>query len=274
MTASHGSDTPESITPGTPDDPDTELPILPTATAEPARRSADDDHDAPIEPADNNAVGESDDVLVTARGLDFGAGPRRVFAGLDFQLPVGTLGAVHGSTGSGRSTLLLALIGRAPKLHGRLQVAGYDALRPGKALRQITTAARIATVVDVEPKHSIRDAVADRAVIDGISNGPARRTFTDLTDRLALDVAADDLVEDLDAYRQTLLALILAALRPSKLLVLDDLDRGLNLDDQDRLYDAIGRLMDYTGSTVVISTVEAASIPDHAEVITLPSLTA
>lgn len=249
---------------------DTEGRGLTIRSAAHAGTGPEDDHDELIKAADETDPG-TEAQLVTGHGLDFGAGPRRVFAGLDFTLSAGTLGAVHGPTGSGRSTLLLALIGRAPKLQGRLDVAGYDALHPGRALRRITTAARIAAVVDVEPKHSIRDALADRAVIDGISTASARHTFSELTDLLGLDAPADDLVEDLDAYRQTLLALTLAALRPSKLIVLDDLERGLSLDDQDRLYVAIGQLMDHTGSTVVVSTTEPGSIPEHAEVIDLPS---
>lgn len=214
---------------------------------------------------------EDDTDLVIATGLDHGTGVHRVYAGLDFRLPADTLGVVHGTDGSGRSTLLLALIGRAGGIAGSLQVAGHDALRPTRALRDITTAARIGTVVDLEPKHSVADALADRAATDGLRTAAARTRYAELAETLSLRLSPTTLVEQLDALHRTVLSLALAALRPSTLIVLDDAHRGLDLDDQRRLYQTIRALMTHTGSTVVVSTVEASTVPDDAVVIDLPA---
>ncbi|SDS60187.1 ATP-binding cassette domain-containing protein [Microlunatus soli] len=233
---------------------------------DPDQQDAATDQPGPAPTSDD--VADSD--LVIATGLDYGTGIRRVFAGLDFRLTAGTLGVLHGTDGSGKSTLLLALIGRAGGVGGSLRVAGHDALHGSKKLRSITTAARIGSIVDAEPKHSVADAIADRAAVDGIRTGRARSTFDELADVLELRVSPDQLVEELDSYQRSTLELALAALRPSTLMVLDDLDRGLGVADQDRLYRAIIRLMAHTGSTVVASTVEPDTIPYDAVTIDLP----
>jgi ABC-2 type transport system ATP-binding protein len=163
------------------------------------------------------------------------------------------------------------LIGRSPKLGGTLQVAGVDAIGQPRRLQKISTAARIGKYIDLEPRHSVTQALLDRTAYEGLRRTDADRSYRRAAEILELKVADDELVEDLSRYQQSLFAVALACLRENTLLVLDDADRGLNIGDQVRLYQALDALIDATGTTVVVSSVEPASIPADASAVELPA---
>jgi ABC-type multidrug transport system ATPase subunit len=209
--------------------------------------------------------------LIIAQGLDFGTGVRRVFGGLDFAIPAGRLAVITGQAGTGKSILLAALVGRFATFRGRLQVAGLDAHSESARLRRITTAARIGTFVDLEPKHSISDALAERAAIEGLRRHEAEQGFNRLAGMVGLDLGPDALIDDLDGYHRTMLTVLLAMLLPSRVLVLDDGHRDLNTADQRRLSDGLVQLAAETSTTIVVSSVETTTIPYDAVRIDLPS---
>jgi ABC-2 type transport system ATP-binding protein len=208
--------------------------------------------------------------LVNGRGLLAGAGPHRVFGGLDLEVPAGALAVVLGPRGSGKSLLLLALTGRGSQLIGTLEVTGLDAIGQARRLRAVTSVARIGTLIDLEPRHTVADAIDERAAIDGLSRSTAADSYGRLAALLDLRVQPDDLIGTLDGYHQALLAVILASLRPSELVVLDDVDRGLPVADQRRLFAALVRLITATGTGIVASTTEPETIPDDAVPVQLP----
>jgi ABC-type sugar transport system ATPase subunit len=78
---------------------------------------------------------------------------------------------------------------------------------------------------------------------------------------VGFEVARRDLVDDLPALEQAVVAVILATRRPSRLVVLDDADARLDLADPRRLYEAL-QAVAATGPTVAVSTTEAAGLPD------------
>ncbi|GAB3919684.1 hypothetical protein GCM10011575_36740 [Microlunatus endophyticus] len=210
--------------------------------------------------------------MIIAEGLDLGTGELRVLAGLDFEVGADRLAVIIGPAGTGKSALLAAIVGRFTGVRGRIEVAGLDADRQSRQLRKITTVARLGSFVDLEPKHSITDALAERAAIEGIRLRQAERVYDELADLLDLDLDPGQLIDDLDGYQRAALTVILAMLRPSSVLVLDDAHRDLTIDDQHRL---LGRLVDLAGrtaTTIVVSTVEPTTIPYEAVRIDLPEL--
>jgi len=210
--------------------------------------------------------------MIIAEGLDLGTGELRVLAGLDFEVGADRLAVIIGPAGTGKSALLAAIVGRFTGLRGRIEVAGLDPARQSRQLRKITTVARLGSFVDLEPKHSITDALSERAAIEGIRPRQAERAYDELTDLLDLDLDPGQLIDDLDGYQRAALTVILAMLRPSSVLVLDDAHRDLTIDDQHRL---LGRLVDLAGrttTTIVVSTVEPTTIPYEAVRIDLPEL--
>jgi ABC-type transport system involved in cytochrome bd biosynthesis fused ATPase/permease subunit len=79
--------------------------------------------------------------LVVAEGLSLAAKQGPVFTDLRFNWPKSTLVAVVGPSGSGRSSLLLALVGRLRGVTGRLSVTGLDAIRESRKVAQQTSVA-------------------------------------------------------------------------------------------------------------------------------------
>lgn len=202
--------------------------------------------------------------VIIADGLDFGTGDRRCFAGLAFEIPPDRLAVITGPAGSGKSILLAGLVGRFTGLRGRLEVAGLDATTRSRRLRKISTAARIGSVVDLEPRHSIAHSVAERVAIEGLRRRAAEDSYDRLAPLLDLDPEPGRLIDDLDGYQRTALTVVLAMLRPSTVLVLDDVDRDLNTVDQRRLLDGLARLATETSTTIVVSSVETTTIPYDA----------
>lgn len=219
---------------------------------------------------DVQAAGDQPGPMIKVEGLDLGTGELRVFAGLDFEIPADRLAVIIGPAGTGKSALLAALVGRFTGLRGRIEVAGLDAMRQSRQLRKITTAARLGSVVDLEPKHSITNAIAERAAIEGLRLRQAEHAYDELAGMLGLDLDPGRLIDDLDGYERTVLAVVLAMLRRSTVLVLDDAHRDLNTDDQHRLLDELVDLADRTSTTIVVSTVESTTIPYGAVRIDLP----
>ena len=79
-------------------------------------------------------LGEAgDDVLVRIRGLVFGHGGRRIFDGVDLDLPRGKVTAVMGPSGTGKTTLLKLIGGQLRPESGRIEVDGQDVHALSKA---------------------------------------------------------------------------------------------------------------------------------------------
>ena len=66
--------------------------------------------------------------MIAGRGLAKRYGERRVFAGIDFELPDGGFLLVTGPNGSGKSTLLRVLAGLAAPTAGELELPPRDAI--------------------------------------------------------------------------------------------------------------------------------------------------
>lgn len=209
--------------------------------------------------------------MIIADGLDYGTGDRRCFAGLDFEIPADRLAVITGPAGSGKSILLAAIVGRFTGFRGRLSVAGLEARSQARRLRRISTAARIGSFVDLEPKHSIADAVAERAAIEGLPRRQAETSYNRLAPLLDLDPEPDRLVDELAGYDRTALAVVLALLRPATVLVLDDLHHDLNSADQQRLLDGLAGLAADTSTTIIASSIETTTIPYDVVRICLPT---
>jgi ABC-2 type transport system ATP-binding protein len=207
--------------------------------------------------------------LVVADGLSLASkqgGP--VFTDLHFCWPESGLAAAVGPNGSGRSSLLLAVVGRMRGLTGRLSVAGVDAVEEHRTVAQRTSIARISDLVELEGQLSVAECITERALIDAVAPQHAETLFAAMERTVGFEVARRDLVDELPALEQAVVAVILATLRPSRLVVLDDADARLDIADQRLLYEAL-RAIAAAGPAIAISTTEAAALPDDVPRIAL-----
>ncbi len=230
-----------------------------------AARPPTANHDASSD-SDTNRTDQDD--YISASGLSLSTRHGPVFSGLSFSFPKGSLAVIEGRSGTGRSTLLLAIGGRMRGLTGSLTVAGLNGLTSAKEIRKTSSIARISGLVDLEGQLSVKDSIIERALIDAVEPRRSEAVFGHAETILQRTFGRDLLVDDLSALDQTLLAVALASLRPAHILILDDADRNLDITDQRELMAALLRITE-TGVTIVTSTIEIEAVPASAVTLSL-----
>ncbi|MGA4842515.1 ATP-binding cassette domain-containing protein [Streptomyces sp. G45] len=225
----------------------------------------------------------------TARGAavsaaDFGLkGPRGwAFRGIGFTAEPGSLIAVEGPSGSGRTSLLLALTGRMRATEGSATVDRSRLPKQLAAVRRISALGPVPGVTDLDPSLTVAEHLRERALLErrftgslrGLLRPPgeraaASRLRVDAALRAAgLDVEAlpkgpRTSVRDLDRLEALRLSVALALIGRPRLLGVDDTD--LKLSDAERAFawDLL-RSIAASGTTVVAVCSEA---PEGAVVV-------
>ena len=224
--------------------------------------------DAPVEIVPVNLA--RPEPALHATGLGVGADGQWVFAGVEILVRRATVAAVVGPQGSGRSSLLLAVTGRLAITAGTAAVAGVLVTTDAPAVRALTAVARLGDLVVLEPTLTVAESVDERSLIDGVTPAAGRVRFAEAARVLGLAVPDYLLVRDLTQEEATLLAVAVTCVRPSDLIVLDDLDRGLNGPAQHRVIKALSRLA-LVGPAILVSTTDGWPVrPVVAAMVTLP----
>jgi len=206
--------------------------------------------------------------VLAAAGLGLLTKAGWVFQNVDLTLRPGSVAAIVGPAGTGRSCLLLTLTGRMAASTGRLMVAGHLVEDAEANIRAITAVARIGSVAVPEPGLTVRESIDERCLMDNVNAKVGRTRFVDACNamRVAFDPAA--LVGSLIGEQATLFAVALACVRISAVIVLDDLDRGVSAAMQQTMLDALIRLA-VTGPTIIVSTTDRIPVMDADVVLDL-----
>ncbi|MFJ5027969.1 ATP-binding cassette domain-containing protein [Streptomyces sp. NPDC088560] len=209
-----------------------------------------------------------DGVDVTAEGLGL-KGPRGwAFRGLTFDAVPGSLIAIEGPSGSGRTSLLLALTGRMKPTEGTAAVGGLALPQRMAALRRISAVANAAGVTDLEPALTVGEHLRERALLQSrfgdslrelLRPRPQRAHEARLRVDAALAAAGLDLetlpkgsrtaVRDLERLQELRLSIALALLGRPGLLGVDDVDLKLSDTERAAAWDLL-RSVTRAGTTV------------------------
>lgn len=208
---------------------------------------------------------KSSGVLVQARDVTVRWTHGTAMGPVSFDATAGLPLAVSGPAGAGRSTLLLALAGRVRGLSGELVVDGVDAVAHPRRLRRSTAVARIGGFAELEPTLSVEDCLTERTLLDAAPPRRRHARFRQACLQLGFiqpdaDLRTHRRVGDLTPLEQAQLCVALTAVRPSTLVVVDDVDRGLTLDEQRLLWGGFLR-MSADGPVVAAATLEHESVP-------------
>jgi ABC-type multidrug transport system ATPase subunit len=214
-------------------------------------------------------------VGVTAEGFGL-KGPRGwAFRGIDFDAEPGSLIAVEGQSGSGRTSLLLALTGRMKATEGTAAVGGARLPKQLAAVRRVSALANVAGVTDLDPALTVGEHLRERALLqrrfgDSMSGllRPRAERLTEARlridtalsaaglDREALPKGSRTAVRDLERLEALRLSIALALIGRPRLLGVDDTD--LKLSDAERAdVWALLRSLAEAGTTVLAVCSEA-----------------
>jgi ABC-2 type transport system ATP-binding protein len=192
-----------------------------------------------------------DGVDVTAEGLGL-KGPRGwAFRGITLEAEPGSLIAIEGPSGSGRTCLLLALMGRMKPTEGVAAVGGFKLPRHMAAVRRFAAVANVTGVTDLEPALTVGEHLRERTLLqrrfghslrEVLRPRPQRAHEERLRVDAALAAAGLDLetlpkgsrtaVRDLERLQELRLSVALALIGRPRLLGVDDID--VKLSDAER----------------------------------------
>ncbi|MFE7523882.1 ATP-binding cassette domain-containing protein [Streptomyces halstedii] len=211
---------------------------------------------------------------VNAEGFGL-KGPRGwVFRGVGLTAPPGSLVAVEGPSGSGRTCLLLALTGRMRPTEGHAEVGG--ARLPGRAaaVRAFSALGPVPGVSELDPAFTVAEHLRERALLrrrfDGSPRSLLRPGAARAASRAAIDTALDSVgldlaalpkaertsVRDLERLEALRLSLALALMGRPRLLAVDDTDLKLSGPDRAEAWRLLRGLAD-DGTTVLAVCSEA-----------------
>ncbi|MHB9754254.1 ATP-binding cassette domain-containing protein [Streptomyces sp. BYX5S] len=215
---------------------------------------------------------------------DFGLkGPRGwAFRGVGLDAAAGSLVAVEGPSGSGRTCLLLALTGRMRPSEGTARVGGMRLPKQMTAVRRTSALAHVPGVTELDPALTVAEHLREHALLqrrfDGTLRGllrtPAeRRAEASLRIDAALAGAGLDTetlpkgsrtsVRDLERLEALRLSLALALIGRPRLIGVDDTDLKLADAERAEIWDQLRSVAD-AGTTVVAVCSEA---PEGAVVV-------
>ncbi|WP_306336155.1 ATP-binding cassette domain-containing protein [Streptomyces sp. KL118A] len=215
---------------------------------------------------------------------DFGLkGPRGwAFRGIGIQAEPGSLIALEGPSGSGRTCLLLALTGRMRATEGHASVGRFRLPKQLAAVRRISGLGPVPGVTDLDPALTVAEHLRERALLERRFGGSLRGLLRPRSERVnetrlridtALAAAGLDMetlpkgrrtaVRDLERLEVLRLSVALALIGRPRVLGVDDTD--LKLSDAERA-EAWGMLKSLTdGGTTVVAVCSEA--PEGAVVV-------
>jgi lipoprotein-releasing system ATP-binding protein len=183
--------------------------------------------------------------------------PVTVFSGLSFEVPEGTLAAVMGPSGVGKSTLLHLLGGIDRPDSGRAEVLGSSIEDMSPRERARFRNEKIGFVFQFHhllPEFTAVENVAFPHRIAGMPEREARRRASELLERIGLAGRGDHGARALSGGEQQRVAIARALARDPRLLLADEPTGNLDAAAARTVFDLIQELHRERGMTTVVVT--------------------
>lgn len=216
-----------------------------------------------------------DGVGLAADGLGL-RGPRGwAFRGVGFTAEPGSLIVIEGASGSGRTSLLLALTGRMKATEGTATVGTARLPKQLAGARRVSALAHVAGVTDLDPALTVGEHLRERALLERRFTGSVRGLLRPRAEKAAetdarVDAALADAgldvealpkgsrtaVRDLERLEALRLSVALALIGRPGLLGVDDADLKLSETERAEVR-ALFASLTAAGTTVVAVCGEA-----------------
>jgi ABC-2 type transport system ATP-binding protein len=212
-------------------------------------------------------------LMIEASGLTKRYGTTQALAGVDLQVPTGTILGVLGPNGAGKTTCVRILTTLATPDGGRATVAGHDVVHQAAAVRTcIGVTAQDATV---DLALTGRQNLVMIARLSGLGRRAARARAVELLDRFELTDAADRVLKGYSGGMRRRLDLAAGIVTRPPVLFLDEPTTGLDPTSRARMWQVIRDLVT-DGTTLLLTTqyleeadqlAERVAVIDHGLVI-------
>ena len=207
------------------------------------------------------------DTAVRVRGLrrTYGRGPTAYEAvrGIDLDVPTGSITALLGTNGAGKTSTLEVIEGLAPATAGEIRVLGLDPIADRDAVRRRTGVLlqRSGFSGDLTVRETLRQWA-------GTLSG-TKRPIDDLLGLLSLETRADVHLRALSGGETRRVDLACALMSDPELVILDEPTTGLDPESRRDVWRLVEDLRD-GGATVLLTThylEEAESLADRLEIM-------
>jgi len=188
---------------------------------------------------------------IIARGLVKRYGEHTALAGIDFEVPVGTVTAVLGPNGAGKTTAVRILTTLTDATDGTATVAGFDvATHPAEVRRRIGLAAQDATV-----DHLLtgRENLVMLGELHQLGRKEAVARAAELLADFSLTDAADRVTSGYSGGMRRRLDLAATLVSRPEVLFLDEPTTGLDPRARAELWDVLATLVG-RGTTLLLTT--------------------
>ncbi len=205
--------------------------------------------------------------MIEAEGLTKRYGPTVALAGIDLQVPAGSILGMLGPNGAGKTTALRILTTLSLPDDGWARVAGHDVVREAAAVqRNIGVTAQDATVDEVLTG---RQNLVMIGRLSGLRRRQARARAAELLDQFDLADAADRMLKEYSGGMRRRLDLAAGLVTRPPVLFLDEPTTGLDPASRLRMWNVIRELV-AGGVTLLLTTQyldEADELADRIVVI-------
>lgn len=199
---------------------------------------------------------------ISVRGLSLKTPMGTVYSGVNAEIEKGTVCALFGDAGCGKTALLLTLSGRMKMSSGEATVLGLELSSKYRVIRRSSAVSFIPGLNDVQPFLRVKNIMAAELSLVG-KKGNKENTDAYL-ERCAFADKKDVRFDDLNAYDRAYFGIILALAADPDLLCVDDVQTELTQHQSIKLMGVLRAIAQATGTTVLVCCSEY-EIARHAD---------
>jgi ABC-type multidrug transport system ATPase subunit len=203
----------------------------------------------------------SDQPILSVQSLTKRYGRQTVLESVSWDLEAGTIVALLGANGSGKTTTFKCVLGMTD-FRGNVEVAGSSAAKSGKSVR------RLVGYLPQTPGFATDDTCMEALRFLADLRRVSHQSLGPLLERVNLSAQRDMRVRELSGGMKQRLALAAALLSDPPLLLLDEPTANLDFQSRRELHELMTQLRD-EGRTIVLSTHFVEHIADIADRVIL-----
>ncbi|PUB22925.1 peptide/nickel transport system ATP-binding protein [Promicromonospora sp. AC04] len=215
--------------------------------------------------------------LLSVRGLDVAYGDTPVVRDVDLDVARGERVAIVGQSGSGKSTVVAALLRLLPGAGritgGTISLDGEDLAAADEARMRTVRGGRIALVpqdpaTNLNPAMRLGDQVADALRADGLRGPAVRQRVLELLAEAGVpepERRAKQFPHEFSGGMRQRVLIAVALAREPELLLADEPTSALDVTVQRRILDHLGALAEARGTAMILVTHDLGLAADRAD---------